>query len=211
MSGAVDNARPVAPTASPKKVQMVFCIDVRSEIIRRHLETIAADIETLGFAGFLGLSLEYLPLGATSGTSQCPVLLTPGFRVQENLLGADDETQVAVIERRSLVRLRRKIWKSFQSSAASCFSFVESMGLAYSVKLVTDAFRFSRPVNPGRYDGISAVQRSPLGPDLQSVEQQGLSLSQQITLAEGMLRNPGADSGLRQDCRHLWSCQRDGQ
>ena len=66
---------------------MIFCIDVRSEVMRRHLESLSEAIETFGFAGFFGMALEYVPLGESTGSAQCPVLLTPGFRVQEGLFG----------------------------------------------------------------------------------------------------------------------------
>ena len=71
-------------TQERKTLQMVFCIDVRSEVMRRHLESIDAAIETFGFAGFFGMPLEYVPIGFSKGTPQCPVLLQPGFQVHES-------------------------------------------------------------------------------------------------------------------------------
>jgi uncharacterized protein len=63
-----------APEVAPA-VQAVFCIDVRSEVMRRSLEAVSPSLETLGFAGFFGLAIEYIPFGKRQGTSQCPVLL----------------------------------------------------------------------------------------------------------------------------------------
>ena len=59
--------------------QMVFCIDVRSERFRRRLEANSKEIETFGFAGFFGLPIEFVELGATDGSSQVPVLISPQF------------------------------------------------------------------------------------------------------------------------------------
>lgn len=54
--------------------QMVFCIDPRSERMRRHLET-ASSIETFGFAGFFGFPFKANQNGCP--TYQCPGLLDP--------------------------------------------------------------------------------------------------------------------------------------
>lgn len=191
----VNPERKVVPATQHKKVQMVFCIDVRSELIRRHLESVTNEIETFGFAGFFGLALEYLPLGSSTGPSQCPVLLKPVFQIPENLRGADDQSQAAVSDKRRSVRRLRQVVKSFQTSAASCFSFVESIGLLYLVKLVADAFQWSRPADSGQFDGVPARGRNRLGPILQKCGDHGLTLHQKIDLAEGMLRNLGLTRG----------------
>lgn len=112
-------------------LQMVFCIDVRSEVLRRHLEAQSKLVETCGFAGFFGMPLEFIRLGTAFGAAHCPVLLQPTFPVFERLLGASGERITAAIDHRKLVRKGRKLWKGFQSSAISCYSFVESLGLAY--------------------------------------------------------------------------------
>ena len=59
--------------------QLVFCIDVRSERLRRALEG-TGPYATFGFAGFFGAVLSYrTPQGATF--EQCPALVRPGFTV----------------------------------------------------------------------------------------------------------------------------------
>ena len=79
-------------TADRKLAQMVFCIDVRSERIRRHLESQSRDIETFGFAGFFGMALEYVTLGQTSGNSHLPVLLKPQFKLHEGIVDSGATT-----------------------------------------------------------------------------------------------------------------------
>ncbi|WP_459976124.1 putative inorganic carbon transporter subunit DabA [Nocardioides pyridinolyticus] len=55
--------------------QSVWCIDVRSERIRRHLESSGAH-ETFGFAGFFGI-LGRVNLPEGTSFDQCPVIVTP--------------------------------------------------------------------------------------------------------------------------------------
>lgn len=114
-------------TAKPDRasVQAVFCIDVRSEIIRRHLESVMPGAKTLGFAGFFGFPLAHQQAYGCRPASRCPVLLVPPLRSSETR-PSDADRSIA----------ERGAWKAFQNSAASCFSFVESMGITYFVDLL---------------------------------------------------------------------------
>lgn len=169
---------------------MVFCIDVRSEVFRRKLEAITTDVETFGFAGFFGMSLEFVPVAATHGPAQCPVLLMPGFRVTEQVAGDPRATAQAAANRRRL-RLTRKGWKAFQTSATSCFSFVETLGIAYLPKLVTDSLGWTRPVLSADDDGVPRRLRGAVGPDVHAAGADAVPLERRIDLATGMLRNLG--------------------
>ncbi|HKN85509.1 MAG TPA: DUF2309 domain-containing protein [Nitrospiraceae bacterium] len=62
--------------------QVVFCIDVRSEVFRRHLER-QGGYQTLGLAGFFGVPLDYQPFNGDIAVSHCPVLLKPKNRIRE--------------------------------------------------------------------------------------------------------------------------------
>lgn len=177
--------------AARPTLQIVFCIDVRSEVMRRNLERAGDAVETFGFAGFFGMPLEYLPLGGTTGPAQCPVLLQPAFTVREALRGADESVQLAATRSRQMQRQGRKIWKMFQTSAISCFSFVESLGVTYFLKMLTDSLGLTRPVPPAHGDGIRRGDQKRLGPEFRSCETSQLSTRTRIDLAEGMLRNLG--------------------
>lgn len=178
-----------------KTLQIVFCIDVRSEVMRRRLEETSDSIETFGFAGFFGLPLEFVPLGASSGTAQCPVLLQPSFRVSETLSGVDENQLDQIRRRRQRIRHGRKLWKSFQGSAVSCFSFVETCGLKYIGKLLTDSLGWTRPAAPADRDGIPAAVNPDLAMDVFEVDVSGELLTKQCDLAENMLRNLGLIDG----------------
>ena len=62
--------------------QLVFCIDVRSESFRRHIEA-QGPYETFGFAGFFGIPINHQPFDCDQRASLCPVLLTPNHAVTE--------------------------------------------------------------------------------------------------------------------------------
>jgi uncharacterized protein YbcC (UPF0753/DUF2309 family)/NADH:ubiquinone oxidoreductase subunit 5 (subunit L)/multisubunit Na+/H+ antiporter MnhA subunit len=180
-------------------VQAVFCIDVRSEIFRRAFEALDPRHETIGFAGFFGFPLEYVPLGQEGGAAQCPVLLPPAAKVAETVLGESDGEAARVAESRVHRRRASQAWRSFKSGAIACFSFVGPVGLAYAPKLVTDALGLTRPVPHPSRDGIGRAVSQRLGPHLvpriDHRSRMGLTDEQQVQMAEGLLRGMSLTSG----------------
>lgn len=51
--------------------QLVFCIDTRSELIRRHIEN-KGHYETFGYAGFFGIAMDYEDLKEGLTRKSCP-------------------------------------------------------------------------------------------------------------------------------------------
>lgn len=152
-------------------VQAAFCIDVRSEVFRRSLETVAPAAQTLGFAGFFGISIEYVPLGANAGRSHVPVIFNPSYRVYERVRGGDAAQNAQLLNKRRERLGLSKIWKGFKISASSCFSFVEAAGLMYAPKLLTDSFGWTRPVPDPARQGLDAAVLNRLAPSLAPVPQ----------------------------------------
>ncbi len=147
-------------------VHAVFCIDVRSEIYRRAFETVAPTARTGGFAGFFGVLMEYLPLGASQAKGHLPILFNPAYRICEHVAGADQEQTKALIAKRH-GRLRvADAWKTFKTSASSCFTFVEAAGLLYAPKMFGDSMGWTRTVSHPDAKGLDDGARDRLGPKL---------------------------------------------
>ncbi len=203
---------PIPTQANARKLaQMVFCIDVRSERIRRQLESQSKDIETFGFAGFFGMTFEFAPLGQTNGNAQLPVLLKPQYKIHEGL-HADSESlhEIATIAKRQQIRSWRAFWKSFKASAVGCFSFVETAGLFFAVPLLRRATGYPQQSSGAQHDGLKKSNHSELGPTLRGLAKQGLTTSRQTDMAERMLRNLGLTTNFAQlvaFCGH--GCQTD--
>ena len=136
MTAPAPAASLVVPTVPA--VQAVFCIDVRSEVYRRALEAASPAVQTLGFAGFFAMFVEYQPLGSEMVRPQLPGLLAPGLCVTDEC----DEPGLGQVlaARRKKNLLWRQQWQAFRSGAGSSFSFVESCGLLYASKLLKQSF-----------------------------------------------------------------------
>jgi len=170
LNSAPRNGKGAKPAVRPA-VQAAFCIDVRSEVFRRSLETVAPSVQTIGFAGFFGIFIEYVPLGASTGRSHVPVIFNPAYRVYEQVKGSNPQASTQqLIKRRMRIGLS-KAWKGFKLSASSCFSFVEAAGLMYAPKLLTDSFGWSRPVPDPFTQGIDKQVIDRIGPTLAAAPQ----------------------------------------
>jgi uncharacterized protein YbcC (UPF0753/DUF2309 family) len=73
----------ILPSASSPQLQAVFCIDVRSEPMRRALEAQDPSIETRGFAGFFGLPLAFRAAGGKHTRAQLPGLMLPSITAEQ--------------------------------------------------------------------------------------------------------------------------------
>lgn len=112
------------PTERPG-VQVVLCIDPRSEGLRRHLERFRG-VETLGFAGFFGVPIRFSRYAAQGAINALPALLTPRHRVTEHPL--DDAVAKSSV---ASARLRGALGHALHvadSTSTSPFAFAETAG-----------------------------------------------------------------------------------
>ena len=178
--------------ASRKKLQAAFCIDVRSEIYRRALETVLPDAETIGFAGFFGFPIEYIPIGHIKGGSQCPVLLTPKYVVCEAVNNASPDEEARILSLRLMRRRVAKAWKSFKLAAVSSFIYVETAGILFGAKILSDSLGLTRTVHDPNTDGLDETIIGRLGPRIEPLlvggRRTGFDAEDGLNQAEAVLR-----------------------
>jgi hypothetical protein len=155
---ALDGAAPAA--AARPFLQAAFCIDVRSEVFRRALESVDNAIATNGFAGFFGLPLAHHAHGSDILEARLPVLLNPA--VHTTSAGDPAKDQADRIAARGA-----RAWGRFRQAAVSSFAFVEAAGPVYAVKLVKSALGFvpkpkAEPA-PEVIGGMSAEAKADTG------------------------------------------------
>ncbi len=132
---AITLAKPSRPTCDHRPVlQAAFCIDVRSEVFRRALESVNPRIRTLGFAGFFGLTTKHRRFASDAEELRLPVLLNPGFGSCSGGPALAPADQVARVKARAT-----RAWGRFKLAAVSSFAFVEATGPVYVGKLISDA------------------------------------------------------------------------
>ncbi|SEF74528.1 hypothetical protein SAMN04515663_10390 [Alcanivorax sp. DSM 26293] len=173
------------------QVQAAFCIDVRSEVFRRHLEAQSPHIHTLGFAGFFGLPIRYEPLGTDLQRPQLPGLLSPAMTVTDTS-GSDSRDQAITRKRQSHLRNHHS-WSRFKAMPLSGFVLVESLGLGYLFKLIKQTLPSQAPLVAETRNGLSSKDADALSPRLDSAT--AGDTQQQAELACRILTGMGLTSG----------------
>jgi uncharacterized protein YbcC (UPF0753/DUF2309 family) len=125
---------PVAPRCSMPTARVYFCIDVRSEVMRRALEQASPQIQTSGFAGFFGMPIAYKPLGTQAMRPQLPGLLAAQITVTDSTGDASRDLRLANLRQHRLQRAGR--WQWFERLPSSTFTLVEALGLGYAGALL---------------------------------------------------------------------------
>lgn len=163
--------------------QVAFCIDVRSEVFRRALERAMPNVQTMGFAGFFGLPIQYTPLGTNATRPQLPGLLAPAMDVTET---SGAETVDQQLARARLARLEATAdWQPFERLPGSAFTLIESLGLSYLGKLVRRSLPSQRDVDGIDHGGLTAGEAARLTPQLALAGD--TALAERVALAKGVL------------------------
>lgn len=124
-----EDEQPPAPGRMPARpvAQFVFCIDVRSEVFRRHLEQRGA-YETYGFAGFFGVPFSYRSFDHQQELALCPVLLKPKHLIRE----VPRTYQDARAERRKqsshVVKAGHELLHDLKHNVVTPYVMVEALG-----------------------------------------------------------------------------------
>jgi hypothetical protein len=142
-------------------LQAAFCIDVRSEVFRRALESQSTEVETIGFAGFFGLPMAHRAHGTDELATHLPVLLNPG-------LTSTSHEDAAAEQADRIARRTTRAWGRFRQAAVSSFAFVEAAGPGYAWKLLKDSLGFAAPglkpePKPRIEGGLSAEAKAATG------------------------------------------------
>ncbi len=129
MHQLLEDITPVLSEDTEKRpfAQALFCIDTRSERIRRHLEHIG-EYQTYGIAGFFGIPVSLMELGKGNELHLCPVILTPKNVVLEIAAsGVQDDSSMAVLE---------KAVHELKESVVAPFFTVEAIGLLFGFDMI---------------------------------------------------------------------------
>ncbi|THI86976.1 MAG: DUF2309 domain-containing protein [Nitrospira sp. CG24A] len=128
---ALESARPYS--------QSVYCIDVRSEPFRRHLESVGAH-ETYGFAGFFAAFIRYRAWGKEHDTEQFPVIMRAKNEVREIPRSYLDHVVSRHEIRARWIHAGHTLLHDLKENVVTPYVMVESLGWFYGLPIFGKTF-----------------------------------------------------------------------
>lgn len=172
---------------SPRSFQAIFCIDEREDSLRRHLELVRPDCETLGSPGFFGVEFYFHPAGGKFYEKLCPAPVTPRFLVKEK-------------EAKGAERHREILYTKRSHGFVGGFLASLSLGVWAAVKLMLNLFRptmspaISNAFAHMNVDADLVIEnQSP--DDRENDLQVGFTVPEMADRVEGLLRGIGLVEG----------------
>lgn len=162
----------------PADCHIVFCIDCRSEPVRRHLEKLGS-YATYGYAGFFGFPMKYVQACSDNTVDLCPVLIEPEKVVKENLERNKSNLRLSG---QNLIGSALLMRKKLKSSVLSAFALVEMAGIWSSIPLAAKTFF---PIQSERM--LSIIKENIFLGDTGELDVSQFTLDEKVSLASGNL------------------------
>lgn len=137
------------------EAQMVFCIDTRSELIRRHVES-KGHYETYGYAGFFGIAMDYENLNDGITRKSCPPIVSSAYKVSETAQLNKEKRFVTFEKKNEILKFGDYFLKRMKNMLPSAFGYVEGSGLYYGLSLI------ARTLIPGKMYRINERNASKM-------------------------------------------------
>ncbi|TSA00645.1 MAG: DUF2309 domain-containing protein [Deltaproteobacteria bacterium] len=131
--GASSRSRTRPPT------QSIYCIDVRTEGLRRHLEAVG-DHETFGFAGFFGVPIGFRGFGRREDTALCPVLIKPKSVVIEFPRAGEERKGERALRGLAWDGVVHGVVQRLERHFAASYALVDLLGGFFGLSLVGRTF-----------------------------------------------------------------------
>lgn len=171
--------------------QLVFCIDVRSEPMRRAIEAAGSEeggFETYGYAGFFGLPIALQPVLGPAPRKQLPVLLAPAHHVAEAPLPGRASEAEDMVTRQACAHRAQGMLDATKSGATG-FAAAEALGPLAAVALLARTLAPRLAERLAR--GVLGHAHEVLAPLASNDDESVIPLADKVGYARGMFKLTG--------------------
>jgi len=123
------------PNEEQAVASATFCLDVRSEIIRRAVEK-SGPYKTYGAGGFLGFPIAFVEFDKAHEQFLCPAVLKPGNVVFE----LPKESYEAYSSKKGMNKTTKKVLSDLKNNPYTPYIMVEAIGWLFGVNLFGKTF-----------------------------------------------------------------------
>lgn len=127
--------------------QMVFCIDTRSEAIRRHIEN-QGNYETYGYAGFFGIAMNYTSFEDGITRKSCPPIVNSAYYISDVALSGRESKVANFKEGIEKKNFKEYFFKRMKNMLPSAFGYVEGSGAFYGMSMISRTLFPQRNYSP---------------------------------------------------------------
>lgn len=139
--------------------QMVFCIDTRSELIRKQIEA-KGNYETFGYAGFFGLATDYVDLNTGYVRKSCPPIVSSAYQITECAYVEKEAALLTYKKQQERFKFLGFLTTRMKNMLPSAFGYVEGTGMYYGFRLI------ARTMFPSFKAKISSSHEQICGPEI---------------------------------------------
>lgn len=182
LAGIAANHNRQRAVAKEKTMQAVFCIDERECSLRRHIEALDENAETLGTPGFFTAEFFFLPENGKFYEKLCPAPVTPKYLIKES--------------QSNEVRPHELLYGEKNNTLLPGFLSSLTLGFAAAVQLFLNQFRpkMSPAISNAfthmhQHSVLSIENKSP--EDVENGLQIGFTVEEMANRVEAMLRSIG--------------------
>lgn len=165
-----------------KHFQAIFCIDEREDSLRRHLEAMDKDCETLGSPGFFGVEFYFQPENGKFYEKLCPAPVTPKYLIKEYGSGNHREHELLYTKKSHTL-----LWGLLGTLSLGIFAAAKMFLTVFRPKMspaISNAFAHMN------LDGQLTIENNSLE-DRESNLQIGFTVEEMAARVEGLLRGIG--------------------
>lgn len=182
LAGMLKGKPGASSVKTDKSFQAVFCIDERECSLRRHIESVDQNCETLGAPGFFGVEFYFQPENGKFYEKLCPAPVTPKYLIKE--FGANGE------------RHHELLYTNKTHALLSGFIFSMVLGFWAVVRTFLNLFR--PKMSPAISNAFSHMQENAQltienksTDDRENDLQIGFTVEEMVLRVEGQLRGMG--------------------
>jgi uncharacterized protein len=175
------NTKPLQ-TGKEKSFQAIFCIDERECSLRRHIESVDPQAETLGAPGFFGVEFYYQQAGSKFYDKLCPAPVTPKYLIKEQ-----DSSMLHKKEFLYSGHSHGLLTGWLYSALGGYLAFIKTMKILFRPEMspaISDAFS-----HMDKYGTLTIENKDPN--EVENGLQIGYTPAEMTTRAEGFLKNIG--------------------